>query len=92
MDTRVPEIKQLRKDIDAVLQRVKALPLGGQHVDHDVLVGIPFIATSIVQEKLIEASMWLGQCLKNIGEADPYPHSRNATSHIIEPTADGLSY
>jgi len=50
MDTRVPEIKQLRKDIDAVLQRVKALPLGGQHVDHDVLVGIPFIATSIVRK------------------------------------------
>jgi hypothetical protein len=94
MDSRVPEIKQLRQDIDGILQRVKQLgcavslpkPVGEESEVYELL------PTPIVRERLTEATMWLGQCLKVIGEADPYPHSRDANSAIIEPTADNLKY
>jgi len=46
---------------------------------------------SISLTKIQEAIMWLGMDLKDIGESpNPYPHSYDPTSPVIEPTADGL--
>lgn len=72
----VTNTKQLRKDIDEVLQRVKSLDQSRE--------------TSLAITKLQEATMWLGMNLKRLGETDPYPESRNPDSQLIEPTADGL--
>lgn len=72
----VSDTKQLRKDIDEILQRVKGLDKSRE--------------TSLVITKLQEATMWLGMNLKRLGEADPYLESRNPDSQRIEPTADGL--
>lgn len=72
----VPAIKQLRKDIDNVIQRVRALESCRE--------------TSIVITKLQEAVMWLGMDLKRLNEPNPYPESKDPTSMRIEPTADGL--
>lgn len=72
----VKNTKKLRKDIDEVLQRVKGLNQSRE--------------TSLAITKLQEATMWLGMNLKRLGEADPYPESRNPDSQRIEPTADGL--
>jgi len=72
----VPAIKQLRKDIDEVIQRVRTLE--------------PCRETSLVITKLQEGVMWLGMDLKRLNQADPYPHSKDPNSMIIEPTADGL--
>lgn len=72
----VSSTKQLRKDIDEVIQRVKSLNQSRE--------------TSITIIKLQEAVMWLGMNLKRLGEANPYPESRNPESQRIEPTADGL--
>ena len=72
----VKNTKQLRKDIDEVLQRVKGLDQSRE--------------TSLAITKLQEATMWLGINLKRLGELDPYPESRNPDSQRIEPTADGL--
>lgn len=72
----IKNTKQLRKDIDEVLQRVKGLDQSRE--------------TSLAITKLQEATMWLGMNLKRLGEADPYPESRNPDSQRIEPTADGL--
>lgn len=72
----IKETKQLRKDIDEVIQRVKEF--------------IPSRETSLAITKLQEATMWLGMNLKRLGEIDPYPESRNPDSQRIEPTADGL--
>lgn len=72
----IKETKQLRKDIDEVLQRVKGLDKSRE--------------TSLAITKLQEAIMWLGMNLKRLGELDPYPESRNPDSQRIEPTADGL--
>ena len=72
----VPAIKQLRKDIDEVIQRVKELDSCRE--------------TSIVITKLQEAVMWLGMDLKRLNEPDPYPESKNPNSMRIDPTADNL--
>ena len=71
--------KQLRKDIDGILQRLKGLPVSDER------------NVSIV--KLKEAVMWLGMDLKRLGEANPYPSSKKPeTGAKIEPTADNLKF
>lgn len=72
----VPAIKQLRKDIDDVIQRVRTLESCRE--------------TSLVITKLQEAVMWLGMDLKRLNQPDPYPESKNPNSMRIEPTADNL--
>ena len=73
----VPEIKQLRKDIDDVIQRVKDLDACRE--------------VSICITKLQEAVMWLGMDLKRLNEPNPYPSSKDpSTGTVIEPTADNL--
>lgn len=75
------ENKALRRDTDAIIQRVKALPASRER--------------SLAITKLQEAVMWLGMDLKRINEAtgegaNPYPNSKDPSNTKIEPTADGL--
>ena len=75
----IPKVKELRKDIDDVTQRVKALD-GCREV-------------SICITKLQEAVMWLGMDLKRIGDVNPYPNSKDpSTGTKIDPTADNLKF
>jgi len=69
--------KQLRKDTDDIIQRVKDLPSSAER--------------TLAYRKLQEGVMWLGMDLKRLGEANPYPSSKDASAGtLIEPTADGL--
>ncbi len=74
--------KELRRDTDAIIQRVKSLP--------------PSRERSLTITKLQEAVMWLGMDLKRINETNPetcqnpYPNSKDPSNTKIEPTADGL--
>lgn len=68
--------KELRRDLDAQLQKLKALP--------------PSRERSLAITKLQECIMWLGMDLKRLDEPDPYPHSKDPSSPVIDPTADGL--
>ena len=72
----VPAIKQCRKDIDEIIQKVRKLDSCRE--------------TSLAITKLQEAVMWLGMDLKRLNEPNPYPESKDPTSMRIEPTADGL--
>ena len=73
----VPAIKQLRKESDELIQKVKELE--------------PCRETSIAITKLQEAVMWLGMDLKRLNQPNPYPSSKDPnTGTKIEPTADGL--
>lgn len=72
----VPAIKQCRKDIDKIIQKVRELDSCRE--------------TSLAITKLQEAVMWLGMDLKRLNEPNPYPESKDPTSMRIEPTADGL--
>ena len=75
----IPKVKQLKKDIDDVIQRVKALD-GCREV-------------SICITKLQEAVMWLGMDLKRIGDINPYLNSKDpSTGTKIEPTANNLKF
>ena len=75
----IPKIKQLRKDIDDVIQRVKFLDNCRE--------------VSICITKLQEAVMWLGMDLKRIGDVNPYPNSKDpSTGTKIDPTADNLKF
>lgn len=76
MEEEIRNTKQLRKDIDEIIQRVKNLPSCGE--------------TIIIRTKLQEAVMWLGMNLKRIHDTNPYPESKNPNSLKIEPTADNL--
>ena len=72
-------IKQLRKDIDSIIQRVKESP--------------PSAEKTLSLRKLQESVMWLGMDLKRLGETNPYPSSKDpSTGAVIEPTADGLKF
>lgn len=68
--------KQLRKDTDDIIQRIKNLPISRERI--------------LAVTKLQEGVMWLGMDLKRLGEANPYPNSKDASNTKIEPTADGL--
>ncbi len=73
----IPKIKQLRKDIDDVIQRVKKLDSCKE--------------VSICVTKLQEAVMWLGMDLKRINDTNLYPSSKDpSTGTKIDHTADNL--
>ncbi|GIM60560.1 hypothetical protein ACILPE_06150 [Capnocytophaga canimorsus] len=73
----IQKIKQLRKDGDDLVQRIKELPASREN--------------SLAITKIQEAVMWLGQELGRRREENPYPSSKDpSTGDHIEPTADGL--
>ncbi len=75
-DEEVVTNKELRRDIDVQIQKVKDLP--------------PSRERSLAITKLQEAVMWLGMDLKRLNEPNPYPNSKDPSNTKIEPTADGL--
>ena len=79
MEQEIVNIKQLRKDIDDIIQRVCNLKRCRE--------------TSLSITKLEEAVMWLGMDLKRLNQPNPYPSSKDSsTGSKIEPTADGLKF
>lgn len=79
IEQEVVSIKQLRKDIDEIIQRVKNLPSCNE--------------TFIAITKLQEGVMWLGMDLKRLNQPNPYPSSKDpSTGNKIEETADGLKF
>ena len=84
VEANIISIKALRRDIDAIIQRARA-------IDH-------CREKSICITKLQEAVMWLGMNLKAINDSqpgtcpNPYPSSKDpSTGAQIEPTADNLT-
>ena len=75
--------KALRRDTDAIIQRVKDLPASRER--------------SLAITKLQEAVMWLGMDLKRINDgapgaiADPYPNSKDPSNTRIDPTAERVA-
>lgn len=83
--------KELRRDIDAIIQRLKA---SSQQRESNLYRASR--ERSLAITKLQEAVMWLGMDLKAINEENPgavenpYPSSKDPSTTKIEPTADGL--
>ena len=89
--------KELRRDIDEIIQRLKIstgditrLPQVWIETNHR-----KSRERSLAITKLQEAVMWLGMDLKAIndesgGAENPYPNSKDPSNTKIDPTADGL--
>ena len=75
-ETEIIQNKELRRDIDAQIQKVKELPAS--------------LERALAITKLQEAVMWLGMDLKRLNTPDPYPNSKDPSNTKIDPTADGL--
>lgn len=81
--------KELRRDIDATIQRLR----GPKQEDSDHRRSAE---RTLALRKLQEAVMWLGMDLKAINEEspgsieNPYPNSKDPSNTIIDATADGL--
>lgn len=75
-DYEIIKNKELRRDIDEQIQKVKSLPASRER--------------SLSITKLQEAVMWLGMDLKRLNEPNPYPDSKDPSNTKIQPTADGL--
>lgn len=86
--------KTFRKDADNLLQRMK---------EHRARLSSPsshpvgcddsgeFIANHVLSIRDLESCiMRQGMALKHIGTPNPYPNSKDPTSTVVEPTADGL--
>lgn len=71
------ETKTFRKDLDGILQKLKASSRKSRE-------------RSLTDTKLTEAIMWLGMDLKALDAPNPYPNSKDPSNTKIEPTADGL--
>lgn len=90
--------KELRRDIDAIIQRLKSnsVPHPLPSESDDIKPGRSSRERSHAVTKLQEAVMWLGMDLKAINDENPgavenpYPHSKDPSSTKIDPTADGL--
>lgn len=76
MEDSVKLDKELRRDLDAQLQKLKSMT--------------PSRERSLAITKIQEAIMWMGMDLKRLNEPNPYPSSYDPNSPKIEPTADGL--
>lgn len=68
--------KVLRSNLDQQLQNLKTLT--------------PSRERALATTKLQECIMWLGMDLKRLGGPNPYPHSYDPTSTVVDPTAEGL--
>lgn len=77
--------KTLRRDIDEQIQNLKKAELERRSRERSLAI-----------TKLQEAVMWLGMDLKAMNEEqpgsipNPYPHSKDPSNAIVDPTADGL--
>ena len=79
MESEIVKTKQLRKDIDEILQRVKELSSTRER--------------NLTITKLQEGIMCLGMHLKALNSPDPYPESKDPKSgDYVAPTADGLRF
>ncbi len=57
-----------------------------QFLDHGEVIANHILSMRAVED----AIMRQGMALKYVGTPDPYPHSKDPSSSIVEPNADGL--
>jgi hypothetical protein len=91
----VAQTKTWRRDLDAILQQIKAASVQNPPPDYPAFNRSSRERSTAIT-KVQEAIMWLGMDLKAMSEegidgcSNPYPQSKNPQSPVIEPTADGL--
>jgi hypothetical protein len=85
--------KQFRKDLDDLLQQMKAhraTMLRSVEVSYAEDQGEAIAQHTLSIRDLESAIMRQGMALKYIGNPDPYPNSKDTSNTVVDPTADGL--
>jgi hypothetical protein len=87
--------KQFRKNADELLQRMKAhrIELMSKNIPQPERfeeIGEVIAQHTLSIRDLEYCIMRQGMALKYIGTPNPYPESKNPSSTVVEPTADGL--
>ena len=82
----ISRVKRWRRDLDAILQEMKDAQ------DNDRVTGSSDECNARMEAvlRLTESIMWCGMILKAIGTPNPYPESKDPSSQVVAPTADGL--
>jgi len=95
-ETMVAQTKRWRRDLDVILQEMKDKE-DELYEEHARLLGAPRREATDLQQartvaicRLKEVIMWCGMILKGLGTANPYPHSYDPSSPVVEKTADNL--
>lgn len=94
-DTAIIASKQFRKELDDILQRMKAhrslmsCTVSNQTPFADQ-PGEAIAQHTISIRDLESAIMRQGMTLKAIGNENPYPNSKDISNTVVDPTADGL--
>lgn len=83
LEKEIITVKQFRKELDGILQRMKDLK-------SNMCLGDANRQLSISITDLESSIMRLGMTLKEIGTDNPYPNSYNPDNTVVDPTADGL--
>ena len=76
-DKAIIESKQLRVELDHILQRMKTSPRQSR-------------SRSLSMTHLEDAILRLGMDLKELDTPNPYPNSYDPSNTTVDPTADGL--
>jgi hypothetical protein len=89
-ETSIGTVKRWRRDLDAILQEMKA---HRDRAGHMIRTG-PFMdeleARATARRTITDTIMWCGMTLKAIGTPNPYPNSKDPSNQIVDQTADGL--
>ena len=80
-DEGIVAVKQLRADLDPLIDRVRQLMLP---------LGIGAAEKTLAQRRLQEGMASLGFTLKELGNPNPYPNSKDPSNTIVDPTDSGL--
>jgi len=78
-DEGIVAVKQLRADLDPLIDRVRQLYLPTGMAEK-----------TLAMRKLQEGMAWLGFTLKELGNPNPYPNSKDPSNTIVDPTDSGL--
>lgn len=82
--------KALRVSLDRIIQVSKAMKQSCIHEEEVDDAGEFKACCQLSIRKQQEAVMWFGMGLKALGATNPYPHSYDPKSPVVDPTAQGM--
>ncbi len=78
-DADIKAVKQLRADLDPLIDRVRQLNLSAGNAEK-----------TLAMRSLQTGMAWLGFTLKELGNPNPYPNSKDPSNATVDPVDGGL--
>lgn len=74
IEEKIVTVKKYRVEIDSLIQRLEKDKSNAEE--------------TLAYRALQQAKHWLGESLAILGNANPYPNSKDPSNTIVDPTAD----